>query len=34
VPDHREVDTGTLGEIIRQAGLRRDEFLELAGKKR
>lgn len=29
VPDHREVDKGTLVEIIRQAGLTREEFLRL-----
>ena len=29
VPDHREIDKGTLIEIIRQAGLTRDEFLKL-----
>ena len=29
VPNHKEVDTGTLLEIIRQAGLKRDEFLKL-----
>lgn len=29
VPNHEEVDKGTLLEIIRQAGLTRDEFLEL-----
>ncbi len=29
VPDHKEIDKGTLIEIIRQAGLSRDEFLEL-----
>jgi predicted RNA binding protein YcfA (HicA-like mRNA interferase family) len=29
VPNHREVDIGTLIEILRQAGLKRDEFLEL-----
>jgi len=29
VPDHKEVDKGTLIEIIRQAGLKRDEFLKL-----
>jgi len=26
---HREIDLGTLLEIIRQAGLKRDEFLKL-----
>ena len=29
VPLHREVDIGTLIEIIRQAGLKREEFLAL-----
>jgi predicted RNA binding protein YcfA (HicA-like mRNA interferase family) len=29
VPDHKEIDKGTLVEIIRQAGLKRDEFLRL-----
>jgi len=29
VPLHREVDLGTLLEIMRQAGLKRDEFLKL-----
>lgn len=29
VPNHKEIDTGTLVEIIRQAGLTRDEFLNL-----
>ncbi len=29
VPDHKEVDKGTLLEIIRQAKLTRDEFLRL-----
>ena len=29
VPDHKEVDSGTLIEIIRQAGLKRDEFIKL-----
>ncbi|HHT9132125.1 MAG TPA: type II toxin-antitoxin system HicA family toxin [Candidatus Tripitaka californicus] len=29
VPDHKEVDKGTLVEIIRQAGLTREEFLRL-----
>ncbi len=29
VPDHKEIDKGTLIEIIRQAGLKRDEFLKL-----
>ncbi|MBD1924212.1 type II toxin-antitoxin system HicA family toxin [Microcoleus sp. FACHB-831] len=29
VPDHRELDTGTLRAIIRDAGLSVDEFIEL-----
>ena len=29
VPNHQEIDKGTLLEIIRQAGLTREEFLEL-----
>lgn len=29
VPLHKEVDKGTLIEIIRQAGLKRKEFLKL-----
>jgi len=29
VPLHKEVDRGTVLEIIRQAGLKRDEFLKL-----
>jgi predicted RNA binding protein YcfA (HicA-like mRNA interferase family) len=29
VPYHRELDTGTLRAIIRQAGLSVDEFIEL-----
>ena len=29
VPLHQEIDRGTLLNIIRQAGLTRDEFLEL-----
>jgi len=29
VPDHKEIDTGTLLEIIRQAGLKREEFEKL-----
>jgi len=32
VPDHKEIDKGTLLEIIRQARLRREEFLELVEK--
>ncbi len=30
VPNHKEIDKGTLLEIIRQAGLTRDEFLGLS----
>ena len=29
VPSHKELDKGTLLEIIRQSGLKRDEFLKL-----
>ena len=29
VPNHKEVDVGTLLEIIRQAGLKREEFEKL-----
>ncbi|MBD2391006.1 type II toxin-antitoxin system HicA family toxin [Dolichospermum sp. UHCC 0684] len=29
VPDHKELDRGTLRGIIRQAGLSVDEFIEL-----
>ena len=29
VPNHREIDRGTLLEIIRQAKLTRDEFMNL-----
>lgn len=29
VPNHNEIDAGTLIEIIRQAGLKREEFLAL-----
>lgn len=29
VPIHKEIDRGTLLEIIRQAGLKKEEFLEL-----
>ena len=32
VPDHKEIDKGTLLEIMRQARLRREEFLELLRK--
>lgn len=31
VPNHKEIDPGTLLEIIRQAGLKRDEFEKLMG---
>jgi len=30
VPNHDEVDRGTLLEIIRQAGLKKDEFIQLS----
>lgn len=29
VPNHKEIEKGTLGEILRQADLTHDEFLEL-----
>ena len=29
VPNHKEIDKGTLLEIIRQAGLTKEEFIEL-----
>ncbi len=29
VPNHKQIDPGTLLEIIRQAGLKRDEFERL-----
>lgn len=29
VPNHKEIDKGTLLEIIRQAKLKREEFIEL-----
>ena len=29
LPDHRKVDRGTFVEILRQAGLRKSEFLNL-----
>ena len=29
VPNHKEIDKGTLVEIIRQAGLKREEFMKL-----
>jgi predicted RNA binding protein YcfA (HicA-like mRNA interferase family) len=29
VPDHKELDTGTLRGILRQAGLSPDDFLAL-----
>ena len=31
VPMHKEIDTGTLLEIIRQAKLTRDEFMKFLG---
>ena len=32
VPDHREIKTGTLSGVLKQAGVSRDEFLSaLAG---
>ncbi len=30
VPNHQEIDKGTLLEIIRQSGMTKEEFLELA----
>ena len=32
VPDHKEIDKGTLLEIIRQARLKKEDFLELVKK--
>lgn len=29
VPNHKEIDKGTLLEIIRQSGLKKEEFLKL-----
>lgn len=29
VPIHKEIDTGTLLEIIRQCGLKKEEFMKL-----
>ena len=29
VPDHRELDTGTLRAIIRQAGMNPEQFIQL-----
>ncbi len=29
VPNHKEIDKGTLINIIRQAGLKKEEFVEL-----
>jgi len=29
VPDHKELDRGTLGSILRRAGLGADEFVRL-----
>lgn len=31
VPYHKEVDKGTLLEIIRQSGMTREEFVKLVG---
>jgi predicted RNA binding protein YcfA (HicA-like mRNA interferase family) len=31
IPDHRELDRGTLRRLIRDAGLTREEFLRLLG---
>ena len=31
VPDHKEIAKGTLKSILRQAGLTREEFLDLLG---
>ena len=31
VPNHKEIDKGTLLEIIRQTGMTREEFLKLIG---
>ncbi len=31
IPLHEEIDRGTLLEIIRQAGLKREDFLRLVG---
>ncbi|HLD49200.1 MAG TPA: type II toxin-antitoxin system HicA family toxin [archaeon] len=33
VPLHKEVDRGTLIEIIRQCGFKREEFLQMISKK-
>ncbi len=33
VPMHKEIDRGTLIEIIRQCGMKRDEFIDIASKK-
>ncbi len=33
VPDHREIDKGTLLEIIRQAGLTKEEFIGVLRRK-
>ena len=32
VPNHKEIDKGTLIEIIRQAGLKREQFMNLLEK--
>ena len=29
IPDHKELATGTLNDIIKQAGLTREEFIKL-----
>ncbi len=29
VPDHKEIEKGTLGSILRQANLSREEFIKL-----
>ena len=29
IPNHKEISKGTINSIIRQAGLTRDEFIEL-----
>ncbi len=31
VPDHKEIDRGTLRAILRQAGIAVEEFIELLG---
>jgi predicted RNA binding protein YcfA (HicA-like mRNA interferase family) len=32
IPDHKELKTGTLAGILRQAGITADEFLEAMNK--